>query len=180
MNFFESQLRRLFGDTEDARFIGRCCFIPADDGNLVKAEFVTQGVHEEYVALQMSVINRADGVIDKTLLRFGDYFSRNSRGQTPYIPAEQRAAMEQYDSELTTIQTVFAENGLGAADISKAKTIFISCLTGKETEEDFYQRYADCFLLQSEEQSLWDLISSAFGVSFSDEEKQQFNNLYGG
>ena len=51
MNFFESQLRRLFGDTEDARFIGRCCFIPADDGNLVKAEFVTQGVHEEYVAL---------------------------------------------------------------------------------------------------------------------------------
>ena len=63
MNFFESQLRRLFGDTEDARFIGRCCFIPADDGNLVKAEFVTQGVHEEYVALQMSVINRAAGVI---------------------------------------------------------------------------------------------------------------------
>ena len=60
MNFFESQLRRLFGDTEDARFIGRCCFIPADDGNLVKAEFVTQGVHAEYVALQMSVINRAD------------------------------------------------------------------------------------------------------------------------
>ena len=85
MNFFESQLRRLFGDTEDARFIGRCCFITADDGNLVKAEFVTQGVHEEYVALQMSVINRADGVIDKTLLRFGDYFSRNSRGQTPHI-----------------------------------------------------------------------------------------------
>ena len=33
----------------------------------------------------MSVINRADGVIDKTLLRFGDYFSRNSRGHTPHI-----------------------------------------------------------------------------------------------
>lgn len=43
-----------------------------------------------------------------------------------------------------------------------------------------YQRFADCLLLQSEEQSLWDLISSAFGVFFSDEEKQQFNNLYGG
>lgn len=94
MNFFESQLRRLFGDTEDARFIGRCCFIPADDGNLVKAEFVTQGVHEEYVALQMSVINRADGVIDKTLLRFGDYFSRNSRGQTPHIWCD--SGMEYY------------------------------------------------------------------------------------
>ena len=99
MNFFESQLRRLFGDTEDARFIGRCCFIPADDGNLVKAEFVTQGVHEEYVALQMSVINRADGVIDKTLLRFGDYFSRNSRGQTPHIRCDS-GKHEWYDDSI--------------------------------------------------------------------------------
>lgn len=97
-----------------------------------------------------------------------------------YIPDEQRSVMEQYESELATIQTVFVENGLGARDISKAKTIYISCLTGKETEEDFYQRYAECFILQSEEQSIWDNISSAFGVSFSDEEKQQFNNLYGG
>lgn len=97
-----------------------------------------------------------------------------------YIPDEQRSVMEQYESELATIQTVFVENGLGARDISKAKTIYISCLTGKETEEDFYQRYAECFILQNEEQSIWDNISSAFGVSFSDEEKQQFNNLYGG
>lgn len=97
-----------------------------------------------------------------------------------YIPVEQRSVMEQYESELATIQTVFVENGLGARDISKAKTIYISCLTGKETEEDFYQRYAECFILQSEEHSIWDNISSAFGVSFSDDEKQQFNNLYGG
>lgn len=97
-----------------------------------------------------------------------------------YIPVEQRSVMEQYESELATIQTVFVENGLGARDISKAKTIYISCLTGKETEEDFYQRYAECFILQSEEHSIWDNISSAFGISFSDDEKQQFNNLYGG
>ena len=97
-----------------------------------------------------------------------------------YIPVEQRSVMEQYESELAAIQTVFVENGLGARDISKAKTIYISCLTGKETEEDFYQRYAECFILQSEEQSIWDNISSAFGISFSDDEKQQFNNLYGG
>ena len=97
-----------------------------------------------------------------------------------YIPVEQRSVMEQYESELAAIQTVFVENGLGARDISKAKTIYISCLTGKETEEDFYQRYAECFILQSEEHSIWDNISSAFGISFSDDEKQQFNNLSGG
>ena len=97
-----------------------------------------------------------------------------------YIPVEQRSVMEQYESELAAIQTVFVENGLGARDISKAKTIYISCLTGKETEEDFYQRYAECFILQSEEHSIWDNISSAFGISYSNDEKQQFNNLYGG
>ena len=96
------------------------------------------------------------------------------------MPAEYRERMEQYNAELSVIETTFAECGVSGTDTSLAKTIYISCLIGKESEENFYQRYADCFLLQSEEQSLWDLISSAFGVSFSDEEKQQFNNLYGG
>ena len=96
------------------------------------------------------------------------------------MPAEYRERMEQYNAELSIIETTFAECGVSGTDTSLAKTIYISCLIGKESEENFYQRYADCFLLQSEEQSLWDLISSAFGVSFSDEEKQQFNNLYGG
>ena len=97
-----------------------------------------------------------------------------------YIPAEQRAAMEQYDSVLATIQTVFAENGLGAADISKAKTIFISCLTGKETEEDFYRTYADCFLNADEEHDPLQNISSAFGVTFTDADKERLKQLYGG
>ena len=94
------------------------------------------------------------------------------------LPAEQRELMEQHKNELDRIETVFEVNGLSDTDISKAKTIYISCLVGKETEEDFYERYADCFLLQSEENDLLDNIYSAFGVSFTDEERQQFNNLY--
>ena len=94
------------------------------------------------------------------------------------LPAEQRELMEQHKNELDRIETVFEVNGLSDTDISKAKTVYISCLVGKETEEDFYERYADCFLLQSEENDLLDNISSAFGVYFTDEERQQFNNLY--
>ena len=94
------------------------------------------------------------------------------------LPEEQRELMEQHKNELDRIETVFEVNGLSDTDISKAKTIYISCLVGKETEEDFYERYADCFLLQSEENDLLDNISSAFDVSFTDEERQQFNNLY--
>ena len=94
------------------------------------------------------------------------------------LPDEQRELMEQHKTELDRIETVFEVNGLSDTDISKAKTVYISCLVGKETEEDFYERYADCFLLQSEENDLLDNISSAFGVYFTDEERQQFNNLY--
>ena len=94
------------------------------------------------------------------------------------LPAEQRELMEQHKNELDRIETVFEVNGISDVDISKAQTIYISCLVGKETEEDFYERYADCFLLQSEENDLLDNISFAFGVSFTDEERQQFQNLY--
>lgn len=93
------------------------------------------------------------------------------------LPDEQRELMEQHKTELDRIETVFEVNGLSDTDISKAKTVYISCLVGKETEEDFYERYVDCFLLQSEENYLLDNISSAFGVYFTDEERQQFNNF---
>ena len=94
------------------------------------------------------------------------------------LPDEQRELMEQHKTEIDHIKTVFEVNGLSDTDISKAKTVYISCLVGKETEENFYERYVDCFLTQSEESDLLTNISSAFGVPFTDEERQQFQNLY--
>jgi len=94
------------------------------------------------------------------------------------IPEEQRVIIEQYEAELEQIASVFTENGLSQSDISQAKTIYISCLAGKETEDGFYQKYADGFVNRTEETDLLTNISSAFGVTFSDAERQQFENLY--
>ena len=94
------------------------------------------------------------------------------------IPEEQRVIIEQYEAELEQITSVFTENGLTQSDISQAKTIYISCLTGTEKEDGFYQKYADCFVNQTEGNDLLTNISSAFGVTFSDAERQQFENLY--
>ena len=96
------------------------------------------------------------------------------------MPEEQRVLFEQYEPVLNQIETVFDENGLSKSDASKAKMIFISCLPGKETEENFYQRYADCFLNVEEGTDVLSNISSAFGIDFSEAERQQFENLYGG
>ena len=94
------------------------------------------------------------------------------------LPAEQRELMEQHEEQLEQITLVFANNGLSEKDISKAKTIYVSCLIGKETEAGFYQTYADCFLHAKENGDLLTHISSAFGVTFSDAERKQFENLY--
>lgn len=94
------------------------------------------------------------------------------------LPTEQRELMEQHEEQLEQIALVFANNGLSEKDISKAKTIYVSCLIGKETEAGFYQTYADCFFHAKENGDLLTHISSAFGVTFSDAERKQFENLY--
>ena len=50
------------------------------------------------------------------------------------LPAEYQEMIREYDTELDRIAVTFTENGLGDTDISKAKTIFISCLRGREGE----------------------------------------------
>ena len=94
------------------------------------------------------------------------------------LPAEQREQMEQYEGELEQIALTFERNGLSQTEISQAKTIYLSCLTGKETQEGFYQTYAACYLNRTEESDLLTNISSAFGVAFTDAEREQFENLY--
>ena len=94
------------------------------------------------------------------------------------MPSEYREMIEEYQEELEMIETTFIENGLTSEDISKAKTIYISCLTGKESEEGFYQKYADCFINQTEEADFLTNIESAFSVTFTQEERDQLNNLY--
>ncbi len=94
------------------------------------------------------------------------------------IPSEYRETIEAYEDELAEIDRVFLENGLTLTDASKAKTIFISCLAGKEAEEDFYQRYAECFLNQSEETDVLTNVENAFSVTFTEEEREQFGSIY--
>ena len=96
------------------------------------------------------------------------------------LPTEIREQIDENEIQLDTIETVFRENGLAGGDISKAKLIYLSYLTDRYSEENFYQRLADCFLTVSEESDLLTNISSAFGVKFSDADRKQFNEYFGG
>ena len=96
------------------------------------------------------------------------------------LPTEIREQIDENEIQLDTIEMVFRENGLASGDIAKAKLIYLSYLTDRYSEENFYQRLADCFLTVSEESDLLTNISSAFGIEFSDADKKQFNEDFGG
>ena len=75
---------------------------------------------------------------------------------------------------------MFRENGLAGGDISKAKLIYLSYLTDRYSEDNFYQRLADCFLAGSEESDLLSNVASAFGIECTDADRKQFNEYFGG
>lgn len=76
MNFFEAQLKWMLGNRsefENAKYVGRACYVPLSNGTNIRAEFVTQGTYQKYEALKLSAINKADGQIDSVLLKFEDF-----------------------------------------------------------------------------------------------------------
>ena len=85
-----------------------------------------------------------------------------------------------YENQLYAIEETFRSYDLSEQDIEAGQVIYLSCLIGRESEEGFYQTYADCFLNRSEEADLLSNISSAFGVAFTDADRAEFQNLYGG
>ena len=95
-NFFEQELRKLFADgviIENPKFVGRACLDDLDGDLRVRAEFITMGVADHYSALRLTVLNRKEGVVDKSLLRFEDIIGIKAipdspifrNGLSPYI-----------------------------------------------------------------------------------------------
>lgn len=73
MTTFEKELRKLFDHDAvftDARFIGRTCYGRISDKLRVRAEFITLGCTDICAALKVSLINRYEGEVDSSILRF--------------------------------------------------------------------------------------------------------------
>lgn len=80
-NFFEQELRKLFADggiIDDPKFVGRACLGSLDGDLRVRAEFITMGIAEHYSALRLTVLNRKEGVVDKSVLRFEDILGKKA------------------------------------------------------------------------------------------------------
>ena len=85
MNFFEQELRKLFGDgsiIESPQFVGRACLGTLGGDLRVRAQFVTGIVANQYNALKIVVLNRTDGPVDTMVLKLKDLLGTKA---APYI-----------------------------------------------------------------------------------------------
>ena len=75
MNFFEQEMRKMFGDSpviQDAQYCGRTLIGKVDDELRVKLQFITTGIADNYDSIRMKIINRTEGEVDSEVFRFAD------------------------------------------------------------------------------------------------------------
>ena len=87
MNFFEKEMRQMFeGDDilQDAKFVGKTMLAKLDDDLRIKLQFIASHISAQYDTVQMTIINRTDGVVDKQNFKFSDIIGKYSRsGRDP-------------------------------------------------------------------------------------------------
>ena len=75
MSFFENNLRKMFENSEvidNPYFCGNCMIGRLDEDVRIKVRFTTQGVSDNYPALAVKILNRAEGEIDSQHFKFSD------------------------------------------------------------------------------------------------------------
>lgn len=75
MNFYEKELRNMFGKSEmlqDAKFCDKMMIAKLDDDLRVKLMFTAEETTNRYDGVEIKIINRTEGEVDKQVFRFTD------------------------------------------------------------------------------------------------------------
>jgi hypothetical protein len=102
-NFFEQELRKLFGDgavIEAPRFTGRACLGTLGKDLRVRAKFVTSGYADHYDTLKITVLNRTDGPVDVLTLKLKDLLGVKPVPNNPNFPHGVAPYIWDYNGEL--------------------------------------------------------------------------------
>lgn len=89
MNFFEKELRSMFAHTDvidSPVFAGRCLIGKLGDDVRVKLQFIDPHVRHNYSAIQVDIINKNDGLIDRQAFRMVDIIGMRKRATGDYEP----------------------------------------------------------------------------------------------
>lgn len=87
MNFYEKEMRQMFGDSDifqEPKFTGKTMLAKLDDELRIKLQFAASYISGQFDSIQMTVINRTDGVVDKQQFKFSDIIGKFTRpGREP-------------------------------------------------------------------------------------------------
>ena len=87
MNFFEKEMRQMFEDNDllqEAKFLGKTMLAKLDDDLRIKLQFIASHISNEFDTVQLSIINRTEGVVDKQDFKFSDIIGQYIHpGRTP-------------------------------------------------------------------------------------------------
>lgn len=85
MNLFDTIFKRMFSDRENMKHINGVAYGTMDNGMVFKAQFKIRGTYGKYEAIEVSILNKSEGPIDRVLLTFDNLLSKNRLDQTAYI-----------------------------------------------------------------------------------------------
>lgn len=71
-NIFQKELERFTNAFEERKLVGNVMYVNLSENNRLKLEFKTLKFSERYESLNLSVINKNDGVIDKLRINLVD------------------------------------------------------------------------------------------------------------
>ena len=86
MTVYEQELRELFEHSnlvDRPQFSGRVCVGDIGKDLRVRAEFLSTHISSQYDAIRLTVLNRTEGVVDRTLLRFQDVWGKKQVPNNP-------------------------------------------------------------------------------------------------
>ena len=83
---FRNELEKIFGNDavfDDTRYVGRACIGSLAPDIRAKAEFITEGVADQYGAIRIKIINCHEGEIDAQTVKFRDIWGKKSIPNNP-------------------------------------------------------------------------------------------------
>ena len=103
MNFFEGELRELFGDGQtisDPNFTGKICLGTLGKELRVRAEFVSSDRSNLYDALNLTVLGRTKGELDTLLLMLQDVWGEKTVSVNPNFQEKVSPRILAYNGEI--------------------------------------------------------------------------------
>lgn len=123
MNFFEKEMRQMFEDDdffEESKFVGKTMLAKLDEDLRIKLQFISSHISGQYDTVQMTIINRTGGMVDKQNFKFSDIvgqFVRPGKEPLDYHMWEYQGKAEWYTPISLTDKAKIADTVMDYAEM---------------------------------------------------------------